>query len=106
MKKLSLSLVAVALLAGCKGENPMDIAEVAPEEKAKIEACIDVLWKKAFVDNAGSMVIVDNDKEYTLSQKEALKISKNWNYEKLMSYYNDDVLHNFEKDACEVLSRV
>lgn len=42
-----------------------------------------------------------------LSQEDALKISKNWNYDDIKLYNNDDnAIQDYERDACDVLKRL
>ncbi len=51
--------------------------------------------------------VVDINGFGMLSQEDALKISKNWNYDDIKLYNNDDnVIQDYERDACDVLKRL
>lgn len=73
----------------------------------KTEKCITEIVNKVICNSDKcDRLILSNEKNKTLSQEEALMLSKNWNYNDMKYYRNDGKLEEHEKDACEVLERI
>ena len=73
----------------------------------KIEKCITEIVNKVICNSDKcDRLILSDEKNKTLSQEEALMLSKNWNYNDMKYYRNDGKLEEHEKDACEVLERI
>ena len=73
----------------------------------KTEKCITEIVDKVLCNSDKcDRLILSDKKNKTLSQEEALLLSKNWNYNDMKYYRNDGKLEEHEKDACEVLERI
>lgn len=76
----------------------------------KIEKCITDICKKVYCGNEECTTLAilneENGKDFPLSTKDALSLSKNWDYNNMKYYRNDGKLEEHEKDACEVLTKL
>ena len=74
-----------------------------------VERCITQICDKVYCVNAecSGLVIKDDGDVIELSQKDALKITPNWDYSNMRLYNNSDKeLKDYEYDACHVLARI
>jgi len=76
----------------------------------KIEQCIQNIVQNVYCENEKcTQLYIYNEKNgrrITLSQEQALSISKNWDYSNMKLYQNDGKLESHEKDACNVSEKL
>ena len=74
----------------------------------KVERCIMEIGDKVYCDNnaCNRLAVKMHGMFKTLSQEDALSLSKNWDYSNMKRYINDGKLEEHEKDACEVVDRL
>lgn len=82
--------------------------KVVPLEKLngfqKHNYCAHQIYMKSRIAADGAVEVKDGKEYVTLTQQQALDISKNWDYNNMRLYHTGDQQH--EKDACDVLERL
>ena len=74
----------------------------------KVEQCIMEICDNVYCgnDECNRLAVNIHGEFQTLSQADAILLSKNWDYSNMKRYLNDGKLEEHEKDACEVLDRL
>jgi len=97
---------------------PDNVAKLNSEEKEKIMECIDYIHKNVEITldidvNDNSKVtrfrIQNNIDDWTdISRESALELSKNWKFDDMKYYTNNDdgYVFEYEVDACEVMEKL
>ena len=107
MKKILFLMLSIIAISACE-KKPDNLAKVSHADKIRIEKCIDFICDNVYIEDTGGLCIMSNKRRISLSQKEALLLSKNWDYKNMKYYRNvsDGYLFDYEADACETAAKV